>query len=249
MLKHFLTLLTLTLFLRGCPNESNCMECEPGTPDHKAQCKQCFQGYINDDFNCITRLAAPVDHCTRYQYKSFGKLKTPVCETCENGYFVVNDKCRKCQVAGCAICETEASCSGCANGRALDLEKEPVCLEKACEIRHCDLCVYGKDKKASCLKCAPGNVLIRGNSQECLKSHIQNCAEITHVEDEICKVCADGYFIDKYLKCVKNAGPESGNIHWFVWFLLLVVLSGFGVFFYEKHFGSIKQEQEGALLN
>ena len=249
MIKQLILVLTISIVLQGCPNQNNCMECEPAEDKTPAQCKQCYQGYIDDKFNCVTNLAAAVENCVRYEYKSFGKLKVPVCQNCEAGFFVVNDKCRKCKVEGCAICETEITCSACSNGRALDLEKEPVCLKTACEIRNCDLCLYGKEKQISCMRCMSESVRLRGNNKECLKSRIQNCAEIVNVDEEICKVCAEGFYLDKDYSCIKNQFPGHGSVPWYVWLLLLLVLSGVPVFFYERHFGNVEKKQKEALLN
>lgn len=234
---RLLALILLSAAVLCCP-ETNCVRCDV-LPDSSRACQRCYHGFVKDK-HCELTLQAPVEHCAYYAIKEVDGLKFAVCERCEWGFFLQNDKCRKCGDGNCAMCDAVGKCLACFKGLTPDPVDPSRCSASQCDLRHCEVCQVegdGPTRKAHCLVCDDNSVQVEGNRGECLASKLAHCALIKALESEECLECKEGFFVGKDGQCQANTHAEGGSSGWVLWLLLIVLLASLAAFFYERHIG------------
>lgn len=249
MLPKLLLIAAAAALAAGCPDETNCMECRVDPATKQGGCALCFHGFVTAERKCQLKIQAPIHHCLFYELKEQDGLRFPVCKTCELGFYLEGDKCKRCESEKCAVCDRRGDCVACFDGRVPDFSKVHECSDKACPLRNCEVCSYEDHQHAeqpTCLRCRAGAVMLRGNPYECLSSRIANCALIDSVEAEKCAVCRDGFFLSRDFECVANAAEKPSNA-WILYLVGLVLLAAVGAFLYERTLGSARPKDEALI--
>lgn len=236
-MQRLVLILVAAAAVRGCP-ETNCMRC-PVLPDSSRECQRCYHGFVKDK-HCQLTVQAPVEHCAFYTIKEADGLKFAVCEKCELGFILQNDKCRKCGDGTCAVCDATGKCLACFKGLVPDPIDPSRCSSVQCELRNCEVCQVESDgpaRKTHCLVCKDNSVQIEGNRDECLASKLAHCALIKEVDSAECLECKEGFFVGKDGLCLANTSHEGSSNAWVLWLLLIVFMAGLAAYLYERHVG------------
>ncbi len=211
-----------------CPDEPFCGECD-NTPFPEKQCVRCDFAFLDpSNKNCTQVIQDKVAHCVEYFYDSYRRLA--VCKKCEEGFTVTNDnRCFRCGLDGCAICDENDNCKACFNNM---LPENNTCnRQKKCDIPNCEICSaaeYGN--RPVCYSCSQGFAL--NNSKRCDVA-IPNCRQLRNNDPNICQSCVRGFFVTSNNTCEANPEHDGHSTIWFWFLLLLIVLFG-GAFYYYR---------------
>lgn len=186
-----------------CENSDSCVKCDDGYYLKQGQCvKDCEDGWVKKDDECIK---CTYDRCN--QCLASNPAYCPVCQspyvfvdgTCQiicppDTFKDVDDKCQRCNIDHCYVCDSLTSCKYCESGYSL--------LNGIC-VKDCDP-TFVKDFQGNCVPCEKdgcGQCKFPG-LQEC-----NNCVNGYLLLNVCYPTCPPGYFGDNTLKICIRCDP------------------------------------------
>ena len=209
----------------------HCTTCVSGKSD---ECQTCASGYTpsQDKKSCVEDAPTPAaeckvdseSHCSKchecktsclcceegYAKSWSDTIKCSVCDTL-NGYYMLNNKCVKCEAEHCSVCDSSDNkkCTTCESGY---IAKDGQC--KQCD-PNCRSCLVNGEGKCDTNSCDEKYYLAEGNT--CAKCVEDHCRECSGAGAATCTRCKEGYVLkegkckdcaDKCLVCTVN-GKEK----------------------------------------
>jgi hypothetical protein len=188
----------------ACPDEKNCLGCSEISRFGGNMCDICEGSYLDlETLKCNSEIPSPVDHCSSY-YQVIDDSKEIICQSCYFGFALnSNNRCVRCQVENCGICQTQETCSDCLNGFILHKTNE--CIpNKKCFDRNCDMC--GGEERGLCTICKSGFALTRGGVKCVPDKGMENCWLVS--EEGLCYECRFGYYITSKNRCLPSDSKD-----------------------------------------
>lgn len=168
--------------------DSDCKLC---TKDLCVMCKKtCESGFMLEADSCKCNQIITINNC-----KVYSDYKT--CETCEDGYFLVNNQCyKRTEINNCVkYYDYEDKCEKCDAGFELSLNKD------YCRAKGCDEMFGAGCNSCSVTMCTGCNGLYSYNSGSCTKKKELN--------QEVCDALAGGANRVLYLSAVQNGAQAA----------------------------------------
>ena len=175
--------------------------CEKGIIDNLAnfQCEKCLINHAfieNEEISSKCISLTKIENCKKYD-KSI-ENSTFLCEECEIGYYLQNDKCYK-RTIGTEFCILynihHDFCEKCLKNFFLTNSKK--CKKNPKGIKNCIL----YDNEENCKKCDK-DFYINNKKCEYIDKKIENCDFYKNIN--ICEKCKNGFFLTDNLNCKKS---------------------------------------------
>ena len=163
-----------------------------------------------------TYLDHDINRCLNCKTNCLNCSKPENCLQCKKGYTLIKNKCEKCQYP-CKTCKTTVNtCLSCLNKNKLNIKNNN--CDNNCILKNCRVC----DLDNNCLNCEKGFLLEQNKCKKifCKIDHCEKCENISScficekgfvLENRKCRVCKkncsecpDGWYLDKFMKCVKK---------------------------------------------
>ena len=195
------------------PNDNNCLTCNDNyelkegkcVEKAKPECKVDSESHCSKCDECKTTCQC----CEEGYAKSL--TDTIKCSICDSGYYMVNNKCVKCEAEHCSVCDSSDNkkCTTCESGY---IAKDGQC--KQCD-PNCRSCLVNGEGKCDTNSCDEKYYLAEGNT--CAKCVEDHCRECSGAGAATCTRCKEGYVLkegkckdcaDKCLVCTVN-GKEK----------------------------------------
>ena len=196
MITKYIILLNLLLSLTlQCPGTKYCRMCTSFSKTSPYLCNQCEHSTFNIINSRCEKTDQRIKNCKIYKNTSILK-----CSICKYGYTLINNKCKKCEIDNCAICdENIKKCLGCFNKNIFYNEICDVNLK--CLDKNCDIC----GSNGLCFRCKSNFSLSKGYCVEGL----MNCLFLKPGSLKKCQICDFGYYITRSWKCKPNIETVS----------------------------------------
>lgn len=237
-----------------------CVNCEAGcsicSQEENTLCLDCISPLVLHDGNCLDRcpermvqLTTTPKTCTNCAdncliCSSLDKNECLNCEkgyaisqngtctvNCDEGYSIIEGKCEKCLIEGCANCEgLLSSCKTCIASQALSVIGDsciPSCplgqYFKDNKCNYCVNCPICEDENGKCTQCNPGSFLTsKGTCQnecndgqvkvedECESCRFKDCKVCSAIDLDSCLQCLDGKIMYNN-QCIDNCPQKTYN--------------------------------------
>ena len=219
-MKLFALAMAMTLGLTNgkCPGDVQCSKCTGS-----GACERCIDSFYNID-RCDTDIT-PIAHCWGYDSKN-------TCNQCDFGFFLKDNACVPCKVAGCALCKEIDTCGACFGGVVTDGKSCASPLPK-CIQENCDICMGTE----FCVMCNNGFAL--NKLHEC-KASTKNCFVS---KNNICSICYEGFYLTEQGTCEVVPTRVSSNKFLFVAIGVVVVLAIIAAVFFASKKGTRANEE------
>ena len=150
-------------------------------------CKSCIAGYYLD--TTCKEVTASIDQCKFYS-------DVTTCTTCNDGYYLSNNKCPKGEMVGCLVYSGQNTCTSCETGFFL--------VNGSCGRYSPDLnCETFNASADSCVDC-PDYYKLDGNNK-C--QEVLNCKTFAENKED-CTECQDDYYLPVSKVCTKRAAEN-----------------------------------------
>ena len=202
--------LMLIFSIRSCPDDRFCRGC---VSKISKECELCSAAYLLPNGTCQP-ITSHISNCVKYyDNEDF------TCGKCDLWYYLISNRCKVCDVKGCAICKTPGTCSACFNSvrirNGVSCDSSFQCSDPTCEV--CN-------EADQCLKCKEKFGLTE--SQTCAPAPL-NCHAVG-LDPTKCILCNSLFFLKGDGSCVQIT-PHSSV---FFFGLISVLLTGAVLFFH-----------------
>jgi len=202
---------------------ANCASCNTS-----ATCDACKDNYGLQQIDAVPNLGClALSNCLSLNLTA--QSATPVCETCNDGYYLAAPLCTKCPLSKCKACDTTTpfSCSVCLDGYKLNAanDKCEACVDdcKSCsDLTTCATCEdgFGLTDSSTCSACSEYCIDCAADVNVCVQCDVDNFPDIKLIggacvfcpdncaacslnadEELVCDNCMAGYTVE----------PDSGS--------------------------------------